>query len=135
MAKLNEFDSFETNEYVLFNRANAPEIYVDGMTNIMLGYQGVKMSMHSVVDSGGEGTKEVRKVVATLTMDIATAIDIAFDILESCKYAEDGLMNGVSTVVPARLKAFFDKIPEGFGADMEAKNTVKSSAKPKAKKQ
>lgn len=134
MTKLNDLDTSETNEYLIYNKSNAPEIFIDGMSNMMLGFHSVKMSLHSVVDSGGEGSKEIRKVVATLTMDTAAAIDMAFDILESCKYAEAGIMDGVNTIIPARLKALFDRIPEGFGSDLETKNIVKNAAKPATKK-
>jgi hypothetical protein len=134
MNKLNDLDTSETSEYVIYNKTNAPEIYVDGMSNMMLGFHSVKMSLHSVVDSGSEETKEIRKVVATLTMDTAAAIDMAFDILESCKFAEAGLMDGAATIVPARLRALFDRIPEGFGSDFETKNTVKDAPASKSKK-
>lgn len=108
MTDKNDLNYQEGEHFVLLDRFKAPEIYADGVSQLLIGYPMVKITFHTVLESG---VKEIRKACATLTMDAPSALDMAFDILDACKHSEEEMLSIAGTNVPERLKAFLDRIP------------------------
>lgn len=100
---------------------HTPEIYADGLSGILVGFPTMKISLHTVLSYGDS---EVRRNCAVITMDVHSALDMAFDILDSCKENEEQLLHMASKRIPAKLKDFLSKIPV---------ETVEAVAKPVSK--
>ena len=107
---------------------NAPEIYADGLSGILLGFPTLKMTFHTVLPSG---SAEIRRNCAILTMDVYSALDMAFDILDSCKDSEEQFLLA-STGIHAKLKDLLSRIPAEPSAE-STKTVTKSRAKAKSK--
>lgn len=119
----------KTEEKVVYvDTYDAPEIYADGLSGILVGFPTLKMSFHTVLASG---ESELRRNCAVITMDVHTAIDMAFDILDSCKENEEQLLHLASKGMPARLQDLFSKIPEE--AQPPSKPIPRTRSKAKAK--
>lgn len=95
-------------DFVYVDTYNAPEFYADGLSGILVGFPTLKLSFHTVLASGNS---ELRRNCAVITMDVHSAIDMAFDILDSCKENEEQLLHMASKGIPARLKDLLNKIP------------------------
>lgn len=108
---------------------NAPEIYADGLSGILVGFPTLKMSFHTILASG---ETEVRRNCAVVTMDVHTALDMAFDILDSCRENEEQLLHLAAKGIPARLKELLSKIP-AESVEPASKSLPKSRGKAKIK--
>lgn len=119
-------------EVVYVDSYNPPEIYADGLSGILVGYPTLKMSLHTVLSSG---QSEVRRNCVVLTMDVHSALDMAFDILDSCKDNEEQMLHMASKGVPAKLREFLSRIPSEDKQPIKEKDSIpKSPAKSRSKK-
>jgi len=122
-------DAKDAEKVVYADTYHTPEIYADGLSGILVGFPTLKMSFHTVLSYG---ESEVRRNCAVITMDVHAALDMAFDILDSCKENEEQLLHMASKGLPARLRNFLDKIPAG-DTEPTAKPTSKSRSNSKNK--
>lgn len=120
----------DADKVVYVDSYHTPEIYSDGLSGILVGFPTLKMSFHTVLSSGDA---EVRRNCAVITMDVHSALDMAFDILESCKENEEQLLHMASKGIPAKLKDFLDRIPVADAQPVVKPSAPKSRAKPKSK--
>lgn len=119
----------DEDKVVYVDSYHPPEIYADGLSGVLVGYPTLKMTYHTVLSSGNS---EVRRNCAVITMDVHAALDMAFDILESCKDNEEQLLHMASKGIPAKLKEFLSRIPTEE-VEQPLKSVPKSRAKPKVK--
>lgn len=118
-----------TDNVVYVDSYYTPEIYADGLSGVLVGFPTMKMSFHTVLSYGDS---EIRRNCAVITMDVHTALDMAFDILDSCKENEEQLLHMASKGIPTKLKDFLSRIP-AENVEPVAKPAPKSRAKPKSK--
>jgi hypothetical protein len=83
-------DVVVNDKYILRGKLNAPEVYADGASQILLGYPMTKIYLHTVISAGDD--KELRKVVQVLSLSTATAIELANMILAVAKKSEEFLI-------------------------------------------
>ena len=120
----------DTDKVVYVDSYHTPEIYADGLSGVLIGFPTLKMSFHTVLSYGDT---EVRRKCAVITMDVHTALDMAFDILQSCKENEEQLLHMAAKGIPAKLKDFLDRIPKEDVQPVIKPPASKSRAKPKSK--
>lgn len=83
-------DLLVNERFILQGKATAPEVYVDGASQILVGYPMTKIYFHSVVNHSD--TQEKRKVVQVLTLSTTTAIELANLILSVAKKSNEFLL-------------------------------------------
>ena len=130
MSKVEDLNYEEHDDVILLDRYRAPEIYADGVSEIIMGYPMVKITLHTVMEAK---EKEVRKSCAILTMDSPSALSMAFDILDAFKKAEQPLLNMASTAIVEKLKDLLGKIPQDKALSQLKEETIATSAKKKTK--
>jgi hypothetical protein len=119
-----------TDKVVYVDSYHTPEIYADGLSGILVGFPTLKMSFHTVLSSG---EAEVRRNCAVITMDMHSALDMAFDILESCKENEEQLLYMASKGIPTKLKEFLSRIPtEDVSPDVKQASKSRASVRKKS---
>ena len=84
-------NTVENEAFILEGRIAAPEIFVDGWSQVLVGYPLTKVVFHTLVQPSGPDTKEIRKVAMTMTIPLAQAIQFAQTILSYCKNGEQQL--------------------------------------------
>lgn len=109
MTKIDDLNYEEREQTILIDRYKVPEIYADGVSQILMGYPTVKLTLHSVLESR---EKEIRKACAVLTMDAPSALDMAFEIIEAFRQVKTEMLQTASTTSVEKLKKFLDRIPE-----------------------
>jgi len=80
----------KTDGFVL-DKTAAPEIFADGVSQVLTGYPVSRVVFHTVLEPAGSGTKELRKASAILTMPTVSLIETARKLLALAKEAEDQL--------------------------------------------
>lgn len=120
----------DVDKVVYVDSYHTPEIYADGLTGVLVGFPTLKMSFHTVLSYGDA---EVRRNCAVITMDVHTALDMAFDILDSCKENEEQLLHMASKGIPAKLMDFLNRIPVSDAQPVIEPTGPKSRAKSKSK--
>ncbi|WP_313035665.1 hypothetical protein [Massilia alkalitolerans] len=136
MDNLKDLNRIDTDDFILVDRLQAPEVYADGVSQILTGYPLMKILLHTVLEAGHGSQKEVRKACAMITMDTPSALDLAFDILESCKFSEADMLDSASGAMPNRLRELLDRITPEMTPITETIRAQKKSAKrPKGKEE
>lgn len=104
--------------YILTGRVSAPELYIDGVSQLLLGVPVTKLILHTVINPSQDGKPEIRKAVAQLSMPTITAIELATLILGVSKKSEDHMIQSLEQEVLVKLKELLAKIntevPAGF---------------------
>lgn len=117
---------------VLLDRFKVPEIYVDGASQVLMGFPTTKILFHTVIESG---EKEIRRACAMLTMDAPSALELALGILESFRQANDVLLKDAAPSLEKKLKALLERIPnEEIQVGVQEKSGSLSKSKSKEKK-
>ena len=72
-------------DILVVNRDAAPELVADGLNQMVVGYPHSRILLHTLipVDPSAYGVREVRKVVATVTMPNLAMVDMALQILRA----------------------------------------------------
>lgn len=92
----------EHETFTLVERLNAPDIYADGLTHILVGFPTTKIVFHTTIDKQEE--KEIRKVCLNLSLSTLAAVHLANSILSAYKQSEAALMDGLQNQIPVQLK-------------------------------
>ena len=96
-------DVWETDTFKLTGRLTAPEVYVDGWSQLLVGMPIPKIVFHSMVEPQGANPKETRRVAATLSINTFLAIQLAQAILAGCK-ANEGQVVGAGEEFVRQLR-------------------------------
>lgn len=91
-------------EFELIARQNAPEVYADGISQMMIGHPVSKVTFHSVLDAANDGGKEMRKAKLLLTIPTASLLETALIVIQSCLETENALVGHFTEQQNARLK-------------------------------
>lgn len=91
MTTPNPYDINEKKDFVLLNRASAPEVFIEGVSQVMVGFPLTKIVFHTVVEPKDGKDKEVRRVVQTLSMPTIAAVELAKIITELCRQSGNHL--------------------------------------------
>lgn len=98
-----DFSSINTKKIgegvVLTGRATAPEIYVEGVTQMLMGAPVSRLIFHTTMDSATDGDVEVRKAAVVLSLPTGALVDIALKILEAVKSNQDRYIGTNQAVV------------------------------------
>lgn len=93
----------EHDTFILDSRTTAPEIYVEGWSQLLIGYPMTKITFHTTVEPANNDHKELRRTATTISMPLAIAVQLAQTILAGCKSAESQIV-GAATEATAQLK-------------------------------
>lgn len=104
MTTSQRFDVTEEKDFVLINRASSPEVFVEGISQVMIGFPFTKIVLHSVFEPRNGGDKEVRKVVQTLSMPTIAAVELAKIVTSLCKKSESQLVKMAGNEFGAKLQ-------------------------------
>lgn len=99
-----QYDVSEQQEFVSLGRASSPELFVDGFSQVMIGFPISKIVFHSVIEPKDGKEKEIRKIVQTLTMPTAVAVELAKIISGLCKQSEKELTHDIAHEYIAKLQ-------------------------------
>jgi len=92
MANDIDHDIIETDDMYLLGRLNAPELFAEGLTQIMLGYPNSRLLLHTLIAPKEGAKKEIRRAVATLTIPTATLIELANLVLDAARRTGEQLL-------------------------------------------
>ncbi|AIO31124.1 hypothetical protein DM39_1541 [Burkholderia cenocepacia] len=89
------------------------ETYVDGISNVSMGYPLSKVMLHTIrpPEVQGQPAIEVREAVVRLVIPTGNLLEFAFNILKGAAESKAALASGASTV-SAQFQAFLDQFPE-----------------------
>lgn len=104
MSKHDDPNRVEVGKLVLLDRVSAPEIYADGVTQVVGGIPCSRVILHSLVEPAHGDSKEVRRAVATLVMPTAALLESALRIATTLKDAQPLLASGIEKHSAALLK-------------------------------
>lgn len=85
-----------------------PEIFCDGMSQLLLGVNVSKVTFHTVTNTNREESSETKKAVLTLIMTTPALVSTCKRILEAAKKSADGLINDDEN--KAKMKKMLDEI-------------------------
>lgn len=92
----------------IVNINEMPEIFCDGMSQLLMGVNVSKVVFHTVTNANGEESSETKKAALTLIMTTPALIRTCKRILEAAKKSADGLINDDEN--KAKMKKMLDEI-------------------------
>lgn len=111
MNELDDINRHEDAAFILFDRTDAPQFFVDGLSQVMFGFPVSKLIFHSLIRPPSGDKKEIRKVELVLTLSTLAMFDMAQTI---ARVAHEG-----GSAIDAFSKAHTDKL-QAFLADTAA---------------
>lgn len=79
---------------LLVGKANAPEIFADGMSQMLMGTPVSRVIFHTTLESYSERAPEVRRAAAILVMPTGQLVEFALNILHAVKENEQRFLAG-----------------------------------------
>ncbi|WP_139326300.1 hypothetical protein [Azonexus hydrophilus] len=110
------YDILVAEKFQLNGRLTSPEYYVDGISQMFLGYPITKTLFHTIAYPGNGDRKEQRKASHLLTMPTIRAVEYANLILTAAKNSEPQLLEDISPRERKKLLGILNR----FQLDEEA---------------
>ena len=110
--------AFQHPQFHLTGNLSSPEIYAEGIANMMIGFPVSRLVLHTFLEPLADG-REHRRAVANLTMPTTALLELALNVLRACKSIEPQLMQIASSEAPAKLQEFLNMVPMELLADTE----------------
>ena len=88
MSEAEKSSAVGVQQFSLVGELEAPEVFAEGWTHFYLGYPVTKIRFHTMLEPPGDQSKEVRRVVATLSLPTTVAVQLAQTILAGVKSNE-----------------------------------------------
>lgn len=104
MTSPKQYDITEEKDFLLVNRTSSPEVFVEGVSQVMMGFPLTKIVLHSVVEPKDGTDKEIRRVVQTLSMPTLAALELAKIVLSLCSQSESQLCSMAEVEFSGKLK-------------------------------
>lgn len=124
-----DYDTVTHENFVLSGRLSAPEVYVDGLSQMVMFGAIAKLVLHSVAFPQTSDNPEIRKAVQTLSMPVLHAVELANFILKAAKDSEDRLMRELGEEQAQKVKSMLSQISTELPKDLQ-----RTAASPKKKK-
>ena len=84
-----DYDTVTRESFIIKGRISAPDIYADGLSQLIMFGTTAKIVLHSVVLPKSAENPEIRKAIQTLSMPIVHALELADFILRAAKNSQD----------------------------------------------
>lgn len=110
MPSPNQYDLMEERDFVLVNRTSSPEVFVEGVSQVMMGFPLTKIVLHSVMEPKDGAEKEIRRVVQTLSMPTLAALELAKIVLSLCSQSGSQLTNMAEVEFSAKFKHLLSEV-------------------------
>ena len=120
----NDFDIKEVNPTLtILDRLTAPNVYADGIAQIMIGFPISKIVFHTIYEPKTDSSGEIRKCVQTLSIPTVSALEMARHILGAAKQSEAKLSELFSDETLNKIKGLLVDIPDSVSGLVELNNT------------
>jgi hypothetical protein len=148
MTTQKNLDIIENTQFILTGRLSANEHFVEGFTQMFIGFPHTKVLFHTVLEPKGEDSPEIRKASQLMTIPTVTAIEFAHLVLTAAKNFEEQIISNLDddsknkikaclqNVLPNTVVAGFQQreVPMTPNADKASKEQPKTSLKKLLKK-
>ena len=105
-----DFDTLSHRDVILKGRLTSPEVYADGVSQIMLIGSIAKLMLHSISLPKSTENPEIRKAVQYLSMPVFGALELADLILRAAKDSEERLLHSMNEEQAAKAKVILSLV-------------------------
>lgn len=113
MASSHKYDVTEEDGFVLLNRTSSPEVFAEGISQVMIGVPLTKIVLHSIVEPKDGANKEIRRTVQTLSIPTIAAVELANIVMSLCKQSEGELIQMAGDEFGKKLSALLSSTTTG----------------------